>query len=353
MEVDFLLIGQGLAGTVLSHRLLELGKKVAVIDLPAANQSSRIAAGLYNPITGKKMVKSWNADQLFPEIEPLYLQLEELLGATFLYKKNIYRPFLNIEEQNEWMGKTGDPGFEPYFERIFTKEVYPEVINSFGGILLKNSGYLDINTLLNAYSGYLKSRDLLIEEEFEESALVIEEMGFRYKGISAKGIVFCNGLGAMKSLFFSYLPFAPVKGEILDLEQRFYPEEIINRGVFRISLPNGLQRVGSTYTWHDLDQGPTEAAKNELLEKLEKLIKSQVLSIQSHRFGIRPATKDRKPFLGEHPEHPGVYIFNGFGAKGVSLVPFYSKMMVEMLLNGHQPEKEVNIARIKKHNSNF
>jgi len=121
MEVDFLLIGQGLAGTVLSYRLLKIGKKVAVIDLPSANQSSRIAAGLYNPITGKKMVKTWNADLLFPEIEPLYSELEVLLGTTFLYKKNIYRPFLNIEEQNEWMGKTGDPGFEPYIEKIFSK----------------------------------------------------------------------------------------------------------------------------------------------------------------------------------------------------------------------------------------
>lgn len=348
MEVDFLLIGQGLAGTVLSHRLLSLGKKVRVIDLPSANQSSRIAAGLYNPITGKKMVKSWNADLLFPEIEPLYNELEQILGSIFLYKKKIYRPFLNIEEQNEWMGKTGEPGFEPYFEKILSKEVYPEIVNPFGGILLKNSGYVDINTLLTSYSQYLKEKELLIEGKFEEESLEIRESGFSYQGISAQGIVYCNGLGAMKSRFFSNLPFAPVKGEILDLAQRFSPEEIINRGVFRITLPNGLQRVGSTYTWHDMDQGPTENAKNELLEKLQKLVPEPVLSIQSHRFGIRPATKDRKPFLGEHPDFPGVYIFNGFGAKGVSLIPYYSIMMVEMLLNSQQIEKEVNIARIKK-----
>lgn len=348
MEVDFLLIGQGLAGSVLSHRLLSLGKKVKVIDLPSANQSSRIAAGLYNPITGKKMVKSWNADQVFPEIEPLYIEMEQILGSRFLYKKKIYRPFLNIEEQNEWMGKTGEPGFEPYFEKIFSKEVYPEVVNPFGGILLKNSGYVDINTLLTSYSQYLKRKEFLIEEKFEEEFLEIKDSGFSYRGISAQGIIYCNGLGAMKSKFFSHLPFSPVKGEILDLEQCFSPEEIINRGVFRISLPDGLQRVGSTYTWHDMDHGPTENAKNELLEKLEKLVPEQVLSIHSHRFGIRPATKDRKPFLGEHPDFPGVYIFNGFGAKGVSLIPYYSIIMVEMLLNGRQIEKEVNIARIKK-----
>jgi glycine/D-amino acid oxidase-like deaminating enzyme len=348
MEVDFLLVGQGLAGTVLSHRLLSLGQKVMVIDLPGGNQSSRIAAGLYNPITGKKMVKSWNADLLFPEIEPLYNELENLLGTKFLYKKNIYRPFLNIEEQNEWMGKTGDPGFEPYFERIFSKELYPEVTNPFGGILLKNSGYVDINTLLTAYSEYLTQNNALLESVFEEESLEIGKSGVSYDGISAKGIVYCNGLGAMKSRYFSNLPFAPVKGEILDIIQRFHPDEIINRGVFRITLPNGNQRVGSTYTWHDMDQGPTENAKNELLEKLEKLVPAKVLSIQSHRFGIRPATKDRKPFLGEHPDFPGVYIFNGFGAKGVSLIPYFSNMMAEMLLYGHQPEKEVNINRIKK-----
>lgn len=348
MEVDFLLVGQGLAGTVLSHRLLALGQKVMVIDLPGGNQSSRIAAGLYNPITGKKMVKSWNADLLFPEIEPLYTELEELLYTKFLYKKNIYRPFLNIEEQNEWMGKTGDPGFEHYFERIFSKELYPEVTNPFGGILLKNSGYVDINTLLTAYSEYLTQNNALLESVFEEESLEIGKSGVTYKGISAKGIVYCNGLGAVKSRYFSNLPFAPVKGEILDIIQRFHPDEIINRGVFRITLPNGNQRVGSTYTWHDMDQGPTENAKDELLEKLEKLVPANVLSIQSHRFGIRPATKDRKPFLGEHPDFPGVYIFNGFGAKGVSLIPYYSNMMAEMLLYGHQPEKEVNINRIKK-----
>ncbi|MCH6199326.1 FAD-binding oxidoreductase [Aquiflexum sp. LQ15W] len=348
MEVDFLLIGQGLAGTVLSHRLLQIGKKVMVIDMPFANQSSRVAAGLYNPITGKKMVKSWNTDLLFPEIEPLYTQLEELLDTKFLYKKNIYRPFLNIEEQNEWMGKTGDPGFEPYFEKIFSKEVYPNAVNPFGGILLKNSGYLDINTLLSTYSAYLKEKNLLREGKFEEQLLQIRGTDFRYEDITAQAVVYCNGLGAMNSQFFSDLPFAPVKGEILDLEQDFSPEEIINRGVFRITLPDGIHRVGSTYTWHDMDQGPTENAKKELLEKLEKLVPASVQSIKSHRFGIRPATKDRKPFLGEHPVHSGVYIFNGFGAKGVSLVPYYSKIMVEMLLFGHQPEKEVNIDRFRK-----
>lgn len=345
MEVDFLLIGQGLAGTALSYRIWENNLSFIVLDTPERNNSSRIAAGLYNPVTGKKMVRTWLADQLFPEIEPFYEKLEDFLQKKFLVKKNIYRPFLSIEEQNEWMGHSGDPLLQPYFEKIYSSPLFEEVHNPFGGIMLKNSGYLDINTLLDAYAEFLLSNKSLLQEEFEEEKLEILAEGVRYKGIIAKGIIYCNGLGAKESRFFANMPFAPVKGEILDLEQDFYPEAIINRGVFRISLPNGLQRVGSTYTWHDLDEGPTERGKNELLEKLEKLIVNKKAEIQMHRSGIRPATKDRRPLLGKHPEHESVYIFNGFGAKGVSLVPYFSKMMMELLLHGKEPQKEVNIRR--------
>jgi glycine oxidase len=345
MEVDFLLIGQGLAGTALSYRMWENNLSFMVLDTPERNNSSRIAAGLYNPVTGKKMVRTWLADQLFPEIEPFYGKLEDFLQKKFLVKKNIYRPFLSIEEQNEWMGHSGDPLLQPYFEKIYSSPLFEDVHNPFGGIMLKNSGYLDINTLLDAYSEFLLKNKSLLQEEFEENKLEILPRGVRYKGILAKGIIYCNGLGAKESRFFTNMPFAPVKGEILDLRQDFYPEAIINRGVFRISLPNGLQRVGSTYSWHDLEEGPTERGKNELLEKLEKLIVNKKAEIQMHRSGIRPATKDRRPLLGKHPEHESVYIFNGFGAKGVSLVPYFSKMMMELLLQGKEPQKEVNIRR--------
>lgn len=347
MEVDFLLIGQGLAGTALSFRIAEKGLSFMIYDTPTANMSSRVAAGLYNPVTGKKMVRTWLADQLFPEIEPFYEALEDFLEKKFLIKKPIYRPFLNIEEQNEWMGHSGDPFLQPYFEKIFTEEVYKEVVNPFGGILLKNSGYLDIPVLLDAYAQRMIDGGYLRQEHFDEEALTLEEDGVRYKDIKAKGIVYCNGLGALRSKYFAHLPFAPVKGEIMEVQQEFHPEEIINRGVFRISLPNGLHRVGSTYSWHDLDVGPTERGKNEILEKLDKLIKIKERQVSRHVHGIRPATKDRKPFLGKHPSFKNVYIFNGFGAKGVSLVPYFSKIMIALLLEGKEPKIEANINRCK------
>ncbi|MBN7815440.1 NAD(P)/FAD-dependent oxidoreductase [Algoriphagus pacificus] len=343
MEIDFLLIGQGIAGTALAYRLKQAGKKIRIIDQPTGNQSSRVAAGLYNPVTGRKMVKTWNADLLFPEIKPFYQELEEMTGERFLMEQNIYRPFLSIEEQNEWMGHSAEEGFLRYLEEIYTESQSPDLKDSYGGVLLKQSGWLKIPDFLEAMKSYFKE-DLVIET-FEEEELAFENELWQYKDFQAKALIYCNGLGAMQSRFFGFLPFAPVKGEILEVKQAFCPDYIVNRGVFRVHLGEGIHRVGSTYTKHDLDQGPTESAKSEILERLEDLVKLPIEGIVSHKTGIRPATRDRKPFLGKHPKAESVYIFNGFGAKGVSLVPYFSKIMCDYLLGKTSIAKEVDIAR--------
>ena len=347
MEIDFLLIGQGLAGTALAYRLEQEGQRIVLIDQPEKNQSSRIAAGLFNPVTGKKMVKSWIAERLFPEIQRFYQELEKLTGSEFLTSQQIYRPFLSIEEQNEWMGHSSDPEIAQFVDTIFTESQYEDLRDPVGGVLLKMSGWLNINSLLEAMAGYFGEKLRL--GEFDENQLQKVENGWRYRDIHAKGIIFCNGLGAKSSQFFNFLPFAPVKGEILEVKQQFETNWIINRGVFRVGLGQGIFRVGSTYTWHDLDQGPTESAKKELIQKLEDLVRVPVQEITSHKTGIRPATKDRKPFLGKHPLEEGVYIFNGFGAKGVSLIPYFSEKMRDFLLKDQPLDLEVDIKRYFKY----
>ncbi len=347
MEIDFLIIGQGLAGTALACRLEREGQRILLFDQPGSNKSSRVAAGLYNPVTGRKMVKSWKAELLFPEIEPFYTELERLSGRKFLTRMGIYRPFLSVEEQNEWMGHSGDPSIGMFVDRIFTESQHAEMRDAFGGVLLRMSGWLDSNECLDGMAAYFGER--LREEEFDENLLEKTPEGWAYGDVFAKNLVYCNGLGALKSRFFGHLPFAPVKGEILEVEQDFDPDFIANRGVFRVQLAKGIYRVGSTYTWHDLEVGPTEAAKSEILSKLQDLVTVPAKSVKSHKTGIRPATKDRKPFLGKHPLEDSVYIFNGFGAKGVSLIPYFSKMMTQYLLKSEPIIAEVDIARYFKY----
>ena len=347
MEIDFLIIGQGLAGSAMGYRLIQEGKKVILIDQPERNQSSRVAAGLFNPVTGRKMVKTWKGEVLFPEIIPFYQELEQVTRKKFLTIQPIYRPFLSIEEQNEWMGHSSDQEIQPFVKKIEVESQDARLKDSFGGVLLQYSGWLDIPAFLEGMATFFGDR--LHQEEFKEEELVRQGEYWQYKQWRAKALIYCNGLGAMRSRFFSFLPFAPVKGEILEVKQNFDPPFIVNRGVFRVPLPNGNFRVGSTYTWHDLDEGPTATAKKELLDKLTEVVRVPVQEVCAHKVGIRPATKDRKPFLGKHPEAQNVYIFNGFGAKGVSLVPYFSALMRDFLLEGHPLPEEVSISRYFKY----
>lgn len=347
MEIDFLIIGQGLAGTALAYLLLKEGKRVLLYDQPEHNKSSRIAAGLYNPVTGRKMVKTWMGEVIFPKIEPFYREMEAITGKKFLNSQKIYRPFLSVEEQNEWMGHSSEVQIQPFIDKLYTESRFEKLRDPYGGVSLKQSGWLNVGELLDGMADFFG--ESLREEEFLEEQLGWNAGFWNYGTIRSEFLIYCNGLGAMKSKFFSFLPFAPVKGEILEVKQDFDPQCIVNRGVFRVPLENGNFRVGSTYTWHDLDEGPTDRARNELLEKLHELIRVPVTEVLEHKSGIRPATKDRKPFLGKHPEYENVYIFNGFGAKGVSLIPYFSYMMRDYLLDSKPIHKEVDITRYFKY----
>ena len=158
-------------------------------------------------------------------------------------------------------------------------------------------------------------------------------------------IIYCEGFYGINNPYFNYLPFSPVKGELLDIEiQNADIQEIINQGAFVIPLGNEIYRLGATYSWHELDFLPTEQGKADLTEKYQKLMKPD-MKILSHRAGVRPATKDRRPFLGIHPEFENIGIFNGLGSKGVSLAPYFARQFVDYLVNNKELDKEVNINR--------
>lgn len=345
MQVDYLIVGAGIAGSVLTDHLLKAGKKVMVIDEPTLSNSSKVAGGLYNPITGRKMVKTWNCDLLFDYLIPYYRDLQDSLGANFLKEAPIYRPFFSVEEQNEWMAKSAEAPYEPYILEIKQKAQWTEEVqNPYGGILLAKSGYLDTNIYLSAFKNYLFGKNALIEEKFEFSSLVRDSDFFKYKDVETKKVVFCDGRLATENPFFSWLPYSLVKGELLFIKTSVIPRVIHNRGVFIIPLGDGICKCGSTYEHKHLDEVPTITAKNELIERVKKLVNFD-FKVIDQKAGVRPATKDRKPFLGEHPNEKGVWIFNGLGTKGVSLAPYYAKQLVGAMESNTEVDDDVNIER--------
>ncbi|MFY0601168.1 MAG: FAD-dependent oxidoreductase [Cyclobacteriaceae bacterium] len=346
-RVDFLIIGQGIAGTLLSMELLSANKSCHILNKETENTSSNKAGGLYNPITGRKMVKTWLADELFESLESYYSKLEEVLGTRFLYPKPIYRPFFSVEEQNDWQGKVSQADFRPYVKTIHLKSIGIEGVNDpFGGLELSKCGSVDIPTLIMAARKFFQDKGNYSAEVFDYNKLEEKEDGISYKDISAKTIIFCEGPDAVDNPFFKNLPFKLVKGEILDIETNLPVDRVINRGVF-VLPKNGIFKVGSTYDHNVIDHEPTEKGRKNISERLEKIYSKQY-KIVKHTAGVRPSTYDRRPFIGMTGKYDRVGIFNGFGTKGVSLAPFFATQFVNYLLRQKDIYQEVLLQRVDK-----
>ena len=330
---NYTIIGQGLAGSVLAYFLLKEGQNVQIFDSPDIPSSSKVAAGIYNPVTGKRLVKTWLADKIFPFLEDFYPQLEQELNAKFFHPMPLFHPFPEVATQKFFKSDHVHDDFSDFCTVSFETINHQEIVNSsLGGITMKHAGWVDLKVMLNAFREHFLERKILFESNVSPQ-------------ITENTTIFCEGFNGKFNPHFNYLPFNPVKGEILDIEiQSIDIQEIINQGVFVIPLEKNKFRLGATYKWDVLDFIPTEEGKNLLIEKYQKLMKPE-MRILSQKAGVRPATKDRRPFLGMHPEIENIGIFNGLGSKGVSLAPFFAKQFVEFLVNGKELYPEVNINR--------
>ncbi|TAF31651.1 MAG: FAD-binding oxidoreductase [Cytophagales bacterium] len=348
MKIDVLVVGAGLAGTVLARSAQLRGLRVCVVHADSPHPTaSQIAAGLFNPITGRRMSLTWLASDLFPYLTDFYTDFEETLQQRFFYLKPIYRPFDSLKAQNDWISQTADADMDQWLDVVWPPNtLWSDAIQDpLGGILIKRGGFLDIQSMLAAYRDLLKKQFSWIEARFATQDLEFLKDEIRWKGISTKQVVLCRG-EAEQHLDFGFLPFSVVKGDILDVEipqeQRF--EGILNRNGWLFEHKEGIYKLGSTYEHQDLSAEPREAAKVKLLKQISGFWKADVL-VKKHQCALRPATSDRRPFLGQHPQQSRLWVFNGLGSKGSSLAPYFAKHLLDVLFENHALIKEVDIQR--------
>ena len=222
---------------------------------------------------------------------------------------------------------------------------------SYGIVVFASFTDLEKSEFLKFVKGYIEDEvSGKYDEHFDLQTDPSVSVVLKYNSITVSEItddtmIFCEGFNGKFNPYFNYLPFNPVKGEIMDVEIKYLDsQEIINQGVFVIPLGKDTFRLGATYKWDILDFKPTDDGAAVLTEKYTKLMKPS-MQILSQQAGVRPATKDRRPFIGMHPKLDNVGIFNGLGSKGVSLAPFFSNQFVDFLVNRKELHPEVNINR--------
>ena len=345
--LDYLIIGSGLAGISFSEMALQKGKSILVLDNSSQN-SSKIAAGLYNPVILKRFSEVGQAKEHLMVMKEYFAVLEKKLNTQVDFKMPILRKFFSIEEQNNWFAASDKVNLAPYLSNQLISKKFESIDSPFGYGEVLQTGYVDTALLLEKYKNYLITNQLFLKESFDYGLLQEETDGIRYKDIQARHIIFAEGFGMHANPYFQHLPLDGTKGELLIIKAPLLDLDVIlNTSLYILPLGNDLFKIGATYNWDDKTALPTEAGKNELVQRIKEIITCD-FEIMEHHAGVRPTVKDRKPLIGTYEHHNSIHILNGLGTRGVMLGPAMAKALFENIEYQKPLDRFVDIKRFAK-----
>ena len=125
-------------------------------------------------------------------------------------------------------------------------------------------------------------------------------------------------------------------------------QHIFKKGMLLAPLPvQHTYWIGSNYRWEFEDAHPTEQFYRQATELLKSWLKVP-FKVLFHKAAVRPATIERRPFVGMHPVFTNVGLLNGMGTKGSSLAPFFAHQLAQHLVHGFPIAPEADIHRFSR-----
>jgi flavin-dependent dehydrogenase len=144
MQVDYIVVGIGIAGVSFCEQLKANKKSFVVFD-NASQQSSTVAGGLYNPVILKRFTSVWKSKEQLKIALPLYANIEKELGIKLDYKIPVYRKFASLEEQNDWFAASDKP--------LLSEHLSTQIIKNKNKSIFKSGACMVINSPLAGTKG--------------------------------------------------------------------------------------------------------------------------------------------------------------------------------------------------------
>lgn len=345
-KVDYLIVGQGLAGSFFAFQLIEQGKSFVVIDKGIENSASYVAAGLINPLVLKRLTPSWRVEDFLKYNDRFYEKIGAFLGKKYHYPLELKKLISSKDEIDFWNQRKNVEEVKNYVDGNPVKANEPflsQKIKAIGNV--NHVSWIAISELLKDFRIYLSNNNLLIEEQFEYNQL---NGSGQYKATTFNKIIFCEGAKAIDNPFFQEVVFSLNKGQTFTIKsQELNTSAILKKQAFILpTLEENQFRVGATFSWKWEDEG-IETEKTTLLkEQIEEMIAVDY-SIKFEEAGIRPSAKDRRPIVGKSMQHENFYIFNGMGSRGCMMAPLLTLELFDFIENKKTLSKEINVSRFK------
>src|SRR5690606_2315819 len=348
-KVDAIIAGGGLAGIHLALAMDSSGFTPLVLDQPDPHSSSRLAAGIINPITGRRFALSWLYQHLEPVFTEVYRHWETMWNVRFLHQKNIYRSVPHNKLVNDLDVKLSDPEYERYCRKMSVEEVdrVGQMIRFQPPGYVMHGFQVDTTIFLEAAIQYLASRGMYRVGRFEESSAQVRQKEFRFQEYQSEKLIWASGASIVNQPAFSWVQMNPNKGEILHLRSEGpVLNEIIKQTSFYVPIGGDKIWLGTYDSWEVEEVKPSAEGLRYLESKAESL--KYPYTVLDHCVAVRPAVEDRRPVIGYHPDHDRLYLFNGFGSKGTSLIPYFAQMMVEYMVKDRPIHPEADVQRYWK-----
>lgn len=343
-QVDTLIIGQGLAGSILAFQLIAQGQRVLVIDNEHKGSASQVAAGIINPITGHRLNLTEGFVDYYTYATTFYTELESTLGVRLVTPIDQVRLLKNPGQASYFSKRLEQASYADFLEKNTAATLLKK--QEYGSAKIKQTSIVDTPKLLAEIKHWLLAQNAYFNTRVDYSKLHLDSTGVRYQEFSATRVIFCEGYQAINNPWLKDLPFKLAKGEILTIEQ---PKESLNKeskhmlswGNWLIPYGDNCAKLGSNYAWQDTDLTPSEAVREKLLNSLEDQTGLRPMVV-NHQVGVRPTTTHRHAFVGSISKQINAYCFNGFGSKGCLTIPTHSQLLCDHLLSNTQLPEELN-----------
>ncbi len=344
-----LVVGQGLAGTLISHAALREGWDCHVIDSGAPAASS-VAAGMFNPMSFRRILEVWDAAIHLDALTNTYRQLERELDTELLHFLPILKRIPNAAYADEWNAKAEQlPWIEPILKEPQMTERFPDAVKSTGhgfGVV-NGGGWVNVPKLVLAWRNRLQQLGRFSIQRWQT------DNARTSLASSWDAIVDCRGCAVTRDNSAPGPDIRSNRGEILTLRNPTsipsHPPRthIFNFGKWTLPVAHNQWRLGASYEWNRTDLNPTPETARFLMDSLEQQAPGCAhLAIEAHEVGERPVSRDRKPAVGPWPQIDGLYLFNGLGTRGVLIGPRWSEYLVQLLQGNSQPIDIVSPKRL-------
>lgn len=348
---DCIIIGAGIAGMVTAKVLHDAGLDITIIDNARKGSASTVAAGLINPITGKRFEPSWRYDEFLLKARQFYSECGSRDDNQEYYRPfPMLRIFADQKEHDTFQKKYSFEYMGRYVGEQFGSEhtsIHPSIKNLYGGFRTLNAGIFEYENFLNSMS--LKFSSFMVNGFIDTGNLSrkndVWSVTIDDEVIQSRKVIFCDGWQGSKNPWLADLGlrYDIVKGESCIIRTKLLPEtDIISRGFAIIPLGNHMFRCAATFQWNELHTIPTAFGAERLHSRISSLIDCDY-EVLEQSAGLRPTMFEHRPFLGEHPNYPGLLALGGLGTKGALYAPYMAYNLLEYLRGTGEIDPEINL----------